>query len=97
MVTIDNQHSLGTRCQLIHKISQIGNGITRIKKDLTAERLGATTKLIEVNYDCYADDEEEEPIELEVVSFTFIEGEKEFAIAAEVIAAYNQKVLEEQA
>ena len=67
------------------------------EKDLTAERLGATTKLIEVNYECYADDEEEESIELEVVSFTFIDGEKEFAIAAEVIAAYNQKVLEEQA
>lgn len=65
--------------------------------DLTAERLGGTGELIEVTYECYAKANEEEPIDLEVVSFTFIEGEKEYAIAPEVIAAYNQKVLEEQA
>lgn len=71
------------------------NGLTLA--DLTAERLGGTKELIEVTYECYAKANENEPIDLEVVSFTFTDGEKEYAVAPEVIAAYNQKVLEEQA
>lgn len=71
------------------------NGLTLA--DLTAERLGGTKELIEVTYECYAKANEEEPIALEVASFTFFDGEKEYAIAPEVLAAYNQKVLEEQA
>lgn len=40
--------------------------------------------------------EEGEPIELEVVSFSFLEGEQEYRIDVAVIAAYNQKGLAEQ-